>query len=238
MATTRVCNTCKQELDCEKCFVKGNRRCRACYNKIRNEQHKLNPEHKKEINRIYQQTSEKRKAYKLEYQRSEKYRKYWREYVANRYRTDVPYKIRSILSRNVRQGVKAKKDSSTLDVLGCDIQFFMQWLEYNFDQNMSFENHGSYWDIDHVIPCKSFDFNKKEDIEKCFHWSNMVPLEHKENIKKSDKIDAKTIAYYKARVDIFEVENKFRQMCKSSVASNTKLDEKLSNGSEKQTEVW
>jgi hypothetical protein len=55
------------------------------------------------------------------------------------------------------------------------------FLEYQFDENMSWDNHGKYWSIDHVIPCASFDMSNIDEQKKCFHWSNLQPLSIKEN---------------------------------------------------------
>jgi len=44
------------------------------------------------------------------------------------------------------------------------------------------------WDIDHIIPCASFDLNKVEEVRKCFSSSNLQWLPKIANIKKSNKI--------------------------------------------------
>jgi hypothetical protein len=52
---------------------------------------------------------------------------------------------------------------------------------------MSWENQGTYWDIDHVIPCSHFDLSKEENKYKCFNWKNLRPLKKEENNSKNDK---------------------------------------------------
>jgi hypothetical protein len=44
------------------------------------------------------------------------------------------------------------------------------------------------WDIDHIIPCSSFNLNKVEEVRKCFSPSNLQWLPKIANIKKSNKI--------------------------------------------------
>ena len=40
---------------------------------------------------------------------------------------------------------------------------------------MSWTNQGTYWDIDHVLPCSNFNLEQDEDIKKCFNWKNLRP---------------------------------------------------------------
>jgi hypothetical protein len=84
--------------------------------------------------------------------------------------------------------VKKKKCSNISKYLDKPIDEFIKWIEFQFDNNMSWENHGTYWEIDHVIPCNSFDLTNEDDIKKCFIWSNLRPLEKKLNSEKRDKI--------------------------------------------------
>lgn len=126
-----------------------------------------------------------------------------------------------------------------MQLIGCSMDHFMDWLQYNFDEHMSFDNYGLYWDIDHVLPCSSFDLSISSDIEKCFHWSNLAPLEHIKNIKKSNKIDMDLVTHYKNRAAMFELKQQLGQMdLSASGASSTKSEGKPFDGSDKQTEVW
>ena len=38
----------------------------------------------------------------------------------------------------------------------------------NFTEEMTFENYGPYWHVDHVIPCSKFDLSNDENIGNCF----------------------------------------------------------------------
>lgn len=66
----------------------------------------------------------------------------------------------------------------------------------------------------------------------------MAPLEHIKNLSKNNKIFDDMIEYYKLRAEQFINDFKSKQTIdKLSEAFSTKLDRKLSNGSEKSTEV-
>lgn len=56
---------------------------------------------------------------------------------------------------------------------------------------MNFDNYGE-WEIDHIIPVSSFDFNIKNNIFKCFNYKNLQPLWKLENRKKSNKLNYST----------------------------------------------
>jgi hypothetical protein len=80
-----------------------------------------------------------------------------------------------------------KKTSRTLELLGCDIQFFKDYIESKFIDGMNFENYGQ-WHLDHILPCASFNFSIPDDVAKCFHYTNIQPLWWLDNLKKGDKI--------------------------------------------------
>ncbi len=53
---------------------------------------------------------------------------------------------------------------------------------------MNFENYGTIWELDHVIPCSSFDLSIEENKKKCFSWKNILPVNKKYNKEKNNKI--------------------------------------------------
>jgi hypothetical protein len=88
---------------------------------------------------------------------------------------------------------KAEKFAHTIDLLGCSVEFFVNWLEWQFDENMSWDNYGTYWEIDHVMPCNAFDMTIEEEQFECFNWRNCRPCEVSENRSKNDSILLKEI---------------------------------------------
>jgi hypothetical protein len=53
---------------------------------------------------------------------------------------------------------------------------------------MNWNNHGIYWEIDHIIPCSRFNLEDEEQQKQCFHYSNLQPLTKTENRQKSNNI--------------------------------------------------
>jgi hypothetical protein len=73
-----------------------------------------------------------------------------------------------------------------MELLGCSISDFRKYLEKQFSEGMTWDNHGfNGWHIDHIKPCASFDLTIPEEQQKCFHYSNMQPLWAQDNLSKS-----------------------------------------------------
>ena len=97
-----------------------------------------------------------------------------------------------------------KKSKKTVTYLGCNIDYFKKWLEFQFSKNMSWDNYGSYWEIDHVIPCASFNLKNEDEQLKCFNWKNCQPMITIQNRSKKDKIILNLIFLQKLKVILFE----------------------------------
>lgn len=50
---------------------------------------------------------------------------------------------------------------------------------------MSWNNYGIYWHIDHIIPLASA--KNIEELYKLNHYTNLQPLEAKENMRKGSR---------------------------------------------------
>lgn len=113
-----------------------------------------------------------------------------------RYQTNNNFKLRSVISNRIRVALKREvKNTKTVDLLGCSIPFLKKYLESKFENWMNWKNHGIYnknfktWQIDHIIPCSSFDLMDIEQQKKCFHYTNLQPLLSIHNLKKNNKLN-------------------------------------------------
>lgn len=83
------------------------------------------------------------------------------------------------------------------DYIGCTSKFLNEWISFAIEHSgfsdMTMENYGSLWQIDHVVPCAKWDLTKEPHRAHCFHWSNLAPIYSKENQSKKDKISIKHI---------------------------------------------
>lgn len=69
------------------------------------------------------------------------------------------------------------------DLVPYNLQQLKEHLESQFTPEMNWDNQGSYWEIDHIIPQNLFNFETENDIDFKICWSlmNLRPLEKAEN---------------------------------------------------------
>ena len=112
-------------------------------------------------------------------------------YKIERSKIDKPYRITCYMRSRLCELVKGKKGKTlpTSKIVGCSFYELRIHLENLFKDGMTWDNYGiTGWHVDHIIPCASFDFNKPEEVSKCFHYTNLQPLWATDNIIKGDKI--------------------------------------------------
>lgn len=127
---------------------------------------------------------------RLEYNRKY-YSSVYNEKRNTRKKKDLKYRLVCNMRNYTYKAIKYKY-KSTLLYLGCDLSLFIQWMEFQFDSKMNWENWGTYWNIDHIIPIQAFNLKNKKEQNICFNWKNLQPLKTQDNFKKKDKF----IGYY------------------------------------------
>lgn len=182
--------------------------CKKCVKNYSKTYRKENPEKVLETNRIYLST---RKDIAREWNRNHflKNKERVRERArinGARYRESPQYRIaHSLRSRMSSALKKYKKDKadSTFELTDCSLKEFNDWLEWQFDEFMNWENYGSYWSIDHVIPCNYYNLEKDEEQYECFNWRNCRPLEKSINSSKNAKIIDVEISIHQEKVKYY-----------------------------------
>jgi hypothetical protein len=167
----KICTSCKQELLLTE-FKPGKGRfgvganCKTCFNKKWNEYQKRTGQNKKH-NKLKRQT-------------------------------DIQWKLKQILRgryldalKRHTSGGKVNKHHSAIDLLGCSIEFYKQYLEQQFKSDMTWKNHGILWEIDHIKPCAAFDLTDSKQQQECFNYLNTQPLYYSDNRIKKDKYEEK-----------------------------------------------
>ena len=110
------------------------------------------------------------------------------EYIKRRRQEDATYKmicsIRNLLNNAFNKRMKVGKRLQAEEILGCTIEFFIEYLQSQFKEGMTIENHGE-WHIDHIIPLSTA--TTEEEVIKLNHYTNLQPLWAKENLSKRNK---------------------------------------------------
>jgi hypothetical protein len=119
------------------------------------------------------------------------YLRWRREYIAERTRTDIQFRLgrllRGRLYRAVKRGWKA---GSAVRDLGCTISEFKSHIEGQFLPGMTWDNQGigdGKWNIDHIIPLVSVDLTDREQFLRVCHYTNLRPLWFVDNVRKGSK---------------------------------------------------
>jgi len=138
--------------------------------------------------RIYIQRKEYRKENK-DYikQKQKEYLPIKCEKIKQRRREDINFRISEVLRSKIHKMIKGV-DTSYKQYIGCEHETLLSWIEFQFDNKMSWDNFGSYWHIDHILPINSFDFEIEKNKYICFNWTNLQPLQATENQSKSNKL--------------------------------------------------
>lgn len=78
-------------------------------------------------------------------------------------------RLNTIIKKNKRAG-SAVKD------LGCTLEKLKQYIENQFSDNMTWDNWGIVWQLDHRRPLMDFDLTDIEQFQQACHYTNLQPL--------------------------------------------------------------
>lgn len=99
-------------------------------------------------------------------------------------------RLKETISQHVRYALTGKKEGSAFTYLPFTLKELMAHIEKQFTPEMNWENRGTYWHIDHIVPISILrhDSLTHPNFQKCWSLENLRPLEARENISKQDKI--------------------------------------------------
>lgn len=202
----KKCTKCLQEKEYSNFYKKSSSKdgytptcipCRSEYNQIKKEHNQIYYQKNKEKYQInskkYYQTNQlKVKEKSIEWQRSHPKRKseiqkkwnqqnlsYFRIWRKNKWDNDPLYKIRIILGNRLNEVLKKHqtyKNNNVIKLLGCSLNDLKLYISHQLLPEMSWENHGTIWEIDHIKPCASFNLIDIDQQKECFHYTNLQPL--------------------------------------------------------------
>jgi hypothetical protein len=125
------------------------------------------------------------------------------EWCKNEHNTNINYRLKKSLAARLRNVLF--KNDTTMNYIGCNIQYLREWFEYNFTSEMNWDNYGLFWSIDHIIPVRKFDLTIENEKLKCWNWSNLMPVTIQYNSTKKE-IDMSQIHYILKKIKKFKEE--------------------------------
>ena len=227
MDDMKICSKCKNEKQLsESNFRKDTQRyrnqCRDCIKLINEMYQTMNKDEIRIKRREYRENLKNenlKRIYDIDYRERnrEKIQLYKKNYIQNnkeelykkiKKRTDeeTNFRFACNLRKRVLNAFKARnvrKTKKTFSLLGCSHSFLRLWIESQLYGEMTLENYGKNWCLDHCLPIASFNLLDENDIKKCFIWINLRPMYVKDNIIKGDKIDYHLYLLQEVKAKIF-----------------------------------
>ena len=142
------------------------------------------------------------------------------EWCRKEHNSNINYRLKKSIASRLR--VVLVKNDTTMNYIGCNIQYLREWFEYNFTREMSWENYGSYWSIDHIIPVCKFDLIDENEKLKCWNWSNLMPVSIKYNSSKKE-IDINQVNNILIKLEKFKEEGSTTKWFSGDFLLNTEL---------------
>lgn len=184
----KICTKCGKELPKSSFGYGGSEKagsnwCNNCYKAYKTVYQESIKDRKREYDKIYNAThKEQRKAYKLA--NADKIKQYEidnadkiQAYNKQRYENN---KLGKLFSNAICRSLKgAKSERHWEDLVPYNLEQLKAHIEAQFIPPMSWDNYGTYWEVDHIIPQNLFNFSSSEDhdFQVCWSLTNLRPLE-------------------------------------------------------------
>lgn len=119
-------------------------------------------------------------------------------YEKKRLKEDPIFKFKKYIRATVKRSAKKFESDGRMspkaeEILGCTLKEFIEYIENQFEEGMTWKNHGhckigdcDVWNIDHKIPLVT-----AKTIEETLllnHYTNLQPMWAEENLRKGTKI--------------------------------------------------
>jgi hypothetical protein len=79
---------------------------------------------------------------------------------------------------------------------GLDRVTLRKWIEIQFFGDISWENFGTKWQFDHIVPVAYFDLNKEEDLRLCWSFLNIRVEPNELNKVRGNRVDVLGVRSY------------------------------------------
>ena len=216
------CTKCKEEKDESEFYKQKSKRdglrsnCKTCFkvyyqanqekiSERRSRHYQANRKKFCDLQKNYRQANpEKVSACKREYYQAnrKKISEHQNDYHKARKQSDLQFRMSGNLRSRLHSAIRYKqKSGSAVSDLGCSIPQFLEHIESQFQEGMSWDNWGygkGKWTLDHVYPLAKADLTDRTQLLAVCNWRNLQPLWFEDNRKKKDSVTAEAQALFDA----------------------------------------
>jgi 5-methylcytosine-specific restriction endonuclease McrA len=108
---------------------------------------------------------------------------YWKEFYGNKRKNDPTWRLSKNTSKSIWDSLKKAKGGRHWETLvNFTLEELQAHLEKQFQPNMTWDNYGPYWEVDHIKP-----LSKCESFEEAWALTNLQPLTCTDNRSKGNR---------------------------------------------------
>jgi len=103
---------------------------------------------------------------------------------------DPLYRLSNNIRGNMHHALKAKKAGRSWETLvGYTVEDLIHHLEQQFTDGITWDNYGTVWHVDHIIPKSWFKYNSTDDpkFKECWALTNLQPKLKIDNLRKKNR---------------------------------------------------
>lgn len=130
----------------------------------------------------------------------EKIREQARLYMKNKCK-DPYFRLHKNISKaiweNLKSGNFSKENKKFLNFVSWTMEELIQHLETQFTEGMNWNNYGSFWHLDHIVPISWFDLTTQ--FNEVWELSNLQPMKSFENLSKNNRYSGKYRYEFKSK---------------------------------------
>lgn len=108
-----------------------------------------------------------------------------------KYKSDPSCRINRNMRKAIWIALKGRKNGHWETLIGYTLQDLKRRLQKQFKNGMTWNNYGTQWQIDHIIPVSAFNITSVDsfDFKRCWRLKNLRPLWAKDNQVKTNKLN-------------------------------------------------
>lgn len=118
---------------------------------------------------------------------NERLRRWARERRVKDRQFSIATTLRARVTTAIRASAQGAKAGSAVRDMGCTVSRLVAHLEKMFSPGMSWDNYGTVWHVDHILPLAGFDLTDPDQFKTACHFTNLRPLLAGENMKKGGR---------------------------------------------------